>query len=192
MYIMRGHEHRAETPKSFFGRFQRGFERKFEDFRRGYEALLETTLEHRGMFVACFLAFCVLSLGLVHLSGPGFLSAGRRRPAPLARSRDAPDCAWKRPPGSATRSKPCCARRFLADQLQTVLDNIGLPNSGINQSYSSSGTIGTSDAEILIALDPEHHPPTADLRRHLREVFAADDFRAWNSSSSPPISLRRS
>jgi multidrug efflux pump subunit AcrB len=56
-------------------------------------------------------------------------------------------------------------------QLQTILDNIGLPNSGINQSYSSNGTIGTSDAEILIALDPEHHPPTADLRRHLREVL---------------------
>jgi len=55
--------------------------------------------------------------------------------------------------------------------LQTVLDNIGLPNSGINQSYSSNGTIGSSDAEILIALDPEHHHPTADLIRHLREVL---------------------
>src|SRR5438105_11395809 len=47
MYIMRGHEHRAEAPRSSLGRFQRGFERKFEDFRRGYEVLLETTLEHR-------------------------------------------------------------------------------------------------------------------------------------------------
>src|SRR5271157_541307 len=64
MFIMRGHEHRAETPKSSLGRFQRSFERKFEDFRRGYEQLLETTLEHRGGFVACFLAFCLLSLGL--------------------------------------------------------------------------------------------------------------------------------
>src|SRR5256885_14297772 len=42
-------------------------------------------------------------------------------------------------------------------ELQTILDNIGLPNSGINQSYSSNGTIGTSDAEILIALDPKDH-----------------------------------
>src|SRR6202030_1152271 len=50
MFIMRGHEHRAEAPRSFLGRFQRGFERKFEDFRRGYEQLLETTLEHRGIF----------------------------------------------------------------------------------------------------------------------------------------------
>src|SRR3984885_12489116 len=64
MYIMRGHEHRAEAPKSFLGRFQRGFEHKFEDFRRSYEALLETTLEHRVAFVLFFLIFCLLSLGL--------------------------------------------------------------------------------------------------------------------------------
>jgi len=56
-------------------------------------------------------------------------------------------------------------------QLQTILDNIGLPNSGINQSYSSNGTIGSSDAEILIALNPEHHIPTAELTRHLREYL---------------------
>ena len=72
MYIMRGHEHRAEAPKSFLGRFQRGFERKFEDFRRGYEQLLETTLEHRGVFVVCFLAFCLLSLGLFLFLGQDF------------------------------------------------------------------------------------------------------------------------
>jgi multidrug efflux pump subunit AcrB len=57
------------------------------------------------------------------------------------------------------------------DELKTILDNIGLPNSGINQSYSSSGTIGSSDAEILIALDPEHHRPTAGHIRHLRQVL---------------------
>ncbi len=72
MYIMRGHEHRADAPKTALGRFQRGFERKFEDFRRGYESLLETTLEHRGWFVACFLTFCVLSLGLYTFLGQDF------------------------------------------------------------------------------------------------------------------------
>jgi hypothetical protein len=63
------------------------------------------------------------------------------------------------------------------NELQTILDNIGLPNSGINLSYSSNGTIGTSDAEILIALDPEHHHPTAGYIRHLREVLAAATSR---------------
>ena len=45
MYIMRGHEHRAAEPKSFLGKFQRGFERGFDRFRAGYQQLLETTLE---------------------------------------------------------------------------------------------------------------------------------------------------
>jgi multidrug efflux pump subunit AcrB len=57
------------------------------------------------------------------------------------------------------------------NELQTILDNIGLPNSGINQSYSSNGTIGSSDVEILIGLDPEHHHPTAGYIRRLREVL---------------------
>ena len=62
-------------------------------------------------------------------------------------------------------------RQIPGNEIQTILDNIGLPNSGINQSYSSAGTIGSSDAEILISLDPEHHQPTADHIRHLREVL---------------------
>ena len=72
MYIMRGHEHKAAGPKTFLGRFQRGFERKFENFRRGYEQLLELTLEHRKLFAGCFLAFCILSLGLVFVLGEDF------------------------------------------------------------------------------------------------------------------------
>ncbi|MFZ0806854.1 MAG: efflux RND transporter permease subunit, partial [Candidatus Sulfotelmatobacter sp.] len=141
MYIMRGHEHRAEAPTSALGRFQRGFERKFEDFRRAYEALLETTIEHKGVFVICFLLFCVLSLGLFNFLGQDFfpqVDAGllklhvRARPGlrveETARLCDQIEAALREqiPPG----------------QLRTVLDNIGLPNSGINQSYSSNGTIG--------------------------------------------------
>ena len=87
MYIMRGHEHRAAGPKTFMGRFQRGFERGFENFRCGYQSLLETTLEHRGIFVTFFLLFCVLSLGILMFLGAGFLSEGGCRPVALACSR---------------------------------------------------------------------------------------------------------
>ena len=66
------------------------------------------------------------------------------------------------------------------EELQTVLDNIGVPYSGINLSYSSSGVIGTSDAEILISLNPEHHHPTAQyvrqLRRELPSRFPGVEF----------------
>jgi CzcA family heavy metal efflux pump len=170
MYIMRGHEHRAEAPKSFLGRFQRGFEEKFENFRRNYEQLLETTLEHRGIFVLCFLAFCLLSLGLFFFLGQDFfpqVDAGLLRLHVRAR----PGLRVEETARLCDQIEAALRQEVPKGQLQTILDNIGLPNSGINQSYSSNGTIGTSDAEILIALDPEHHPPTAGLTRHLREVL---------------------
>jgi CzcA family heavy metal efflux pump len=170
MYIMRGHEHREEAPKSFFGRFQRGFERKFEDFRRGYEALLEITLEYRAVFVVCFLAFCVLSLGLFFFLGEDFfpqVDAGLLRLHVRARA----GLRVEETARLCDEIEAVLRQEVPKGQLQTVLDNIGLPNSGINQSYSSNGTIGSSDAEILIALNPEKHPPTADLTRRLREVL---------------------
>ena len=170
MYIMRGHEHRAEAPKSFLGRFQRGFERKFEDFRRSYERLLETTLEHRGGFVICFLVFCLLSLGLFMFLGQDFfpqVDAGLLRLHVRAR----PGLRVEETARLSDQIEAVLREEIPGNELQTILDNIGLPNSGINQSYSSNGTIGSSDVEILIALDPEHHHPTAGLIRRLREVL---------------------
>jgi len=170
MYIMRGHEHRAEAPKSFMGRFQRGFERKFEDFRRGYESLLETTLAHRGLFVVCFMVFCALSLLLFSFLGQDFfpqVDAGLLR----FHVRGRPGLRVEETARLCDQIESSLRQEIPQGQLQTILDNIGLPNSGINQSYSSNGTIGTSDAEILIALNPEKHIPTADLTRHLREFL---------------------
>ena len=170
MYIMRGHEHRAETPKSVLARFQRGFERKFEQFRRSYEALLETTVAHRGVFAVCFLVFCVLSLGLFSFLGQDFfpqVDAGLLR----LHVRGRPGLRVEETARLCDQIERSLREEIPPGQLQTILDNIGLPNSGINQSYSSNGTIGTSDAEILIALNPEKHLPTADLTRHLREFL---------------------
>src|ERR1700758_4713571 len=170
MYIMRGHEHRAETPKSALAQFQRGFERKFEQFRRSYESLLETTVAHRGIFAICFLLFCVLSLGLFFFLGEDFfpqVDAGLLR----LHVRGRPGLRVEETARLCDQIENSLRQEIPQGQLQTILDNIGLPNSGINQSYSSSGTIGTSDAEILIALNPEHHVPTADLMRHLREFL---------------------
>ncbi|HTC45793.1 MAG TPA: efflux RND transporter permease subunit [Candidatus Aquilonibacter sp.] len=170
MYIMRGHEHRAETGKSFLGRFQRGFERKFEDFRRGYEGVLETTIANRNIFAIGFLVFCVLSLGLFFFLGQDFfpqVDAGLIRLHVRGRA----GLRVEETARLCDEVEDVVRREVPQGQLQTVLDNIGLPNSGINLSYASNGTMGTSDSEILIALDPEHHPPTADLTRHLREVL---------------------
>src|SRR5712691_140086 len=59
-----------------------------------------------------------------------------------------------------------------AQELESILDNIGLPNSGINLAFSDSATIGSGDGEILISLKSNHHP-TLDYTRELRQRLAS-------------------
>jgi CzcA family heavy metal efflux pump len=168
MYIMRGHEHRAAGPKTFMGRFQRGFERGFEKFRNGYYQLLETTMAHRKLFAGVFLAFCVLSLGWIFVLGEDFfpsVDAGLIRLHVRAR-------AGLRVEETARLCDQI--EQFLHQDLPkgviaNILDNIGLPNSSINLSYSNSGVIGTSDAEILVGLSEERRRPTAEIVQELRQ-----------------------
>jgi CzcA family heavy metal efflux pump len=179
MYIMRGHEHRAAEPKSYLGKFQRRFERGFDRFRGGYQQLLETTLNNRGLFCVCFLLFCVLSMGLVFFLGQDFfpsVDAGLIRLHFRAR----PGLRVEETAKLCDQVDQELRSEIPREDLQTILDNIGLPNSGINLSYSSSGVIGTSDAEILISLSPEHHRTTAQyvrqLRRELPRRFPGVEF----------------
>ncbi|HEX4783915.1 MAG TPA: efflux RND transporter permease subunit [Candidatus Sulfotelmatobacter sp.] len=169
MYIMRGHEHKAAGPKTFMGRFQRGFENKFDKFRCAYYQLLETTIQHRGLFACLFLAFCLLSLGWVFFLGEDFfpsVDAGLirlhvRGRAGLRVEETARLCA---------QVEEFLRQDLPPGEIATVLDNIGMPNSSINLSYSNSGVIGTSDAEILVGLSADHHP-TEELVRQLRQAL---------------------
>jgi len=168
MYIMRGHEHRAAGPKTILGRYQRGFEAGFEKFRRGYYQLLETTLGHSRVFAACFLAFCLLSQGLVFFLGEDFfpsVDAGLMRLHVRARA----GLRVEETARLCDEIEKYLHQQIPKDELVTILDNIGLPNSGLNLSYSNSGVIGTSDAELLVGLNPEHHHATAGYIRTLRE-----------------------
>ena len=167
MYIMRGHEHRAAGPRTIFGRYQRAFERGFERFRNLYYQLLETTLGHRGLFATCFLAFCILSVGLVFFLGEDFfpsVDAGLMRLHLRARA----GLRVEETARLCDEVEKYLRQQIPKDELVTILDNIGLPYSGINLSYSNSGVIGTSDAEILVGLNADHHRPTADYIRLLR------------------------
>src|SRR5208337_4382927 len=179
MFIMRGHEHRVAEPRSFIGKWQRGFERWFERFRGGYRQLLETTLEHRKRFCLGFAAFCFLSLGLVFFLGRDFfpqVDAGLIRLHFRAR----PGLRVEETARLCDEVERVLRSEIPKEELQTMLDNIGVPYSGINLSYSSSGVIGTSDAEILISLNPEYHHPTSQyvrrLRRELPSRFPGVEF----------------
>jgi CzcA family heavy metal efflux pump len=172
MFIMRGHEHRAAETKNPFVKFQRKFEHGFERFRRAYQQLLETTLEHRQLFAIGFVIFCVLSLGLVFFLGRDFfpqVDAGLIR----LHFRAQPGLRVEETARLCDEVEALLRSEIPKEELQTMLDNIGVPYSGINLSYASSGVIGTSDAEILISLDPEHHHPTAGYVRRLRRELPA-------------------
>jgi CzcA family heavy metal efflux pump len=172
MFIMRGHEHRAAETKNPLVKFQRKFESAFEKFRGGYQQLLETTLEHRGLFAICFVIFCVLSLGLVFFLGQDFfpqVDAGLIRLHFRART----GLRVEETARLCDEVEQVLRNDIPKQELETMLDNIGVPYSGINLSYSNSGVIGTNDAEILIALNAEHHHPTAQYIRRLRRELPA-------------------
>ena len=111
--------------------------------------------------------FCVLSLGLVFFLGQDFfpqVDAGLIR----LHFRALPGLRVEETARLCDEVEQVLRSEIPAEELQTMLDNIGVPYSGINLSYCSSGVIGTNDAEILISLNPEHHHPTAQYIRRLR------------------------
>jgi CzcA family heavy metal efflux pump len=179
MYMMRGHHERAAGPKGLFGRMQQGFQNGFEKFRNGYYELLETTMQHRALFASCFLLFCVLSLGWYFFLGEDFfpsVDAGQMRLHVRARA----GLRVEETARLCDEIEAYLKEQIPKEEFVNVLDNIGIPNSGLNLSYSNSGVIGTSDAEILIGLNTEKHRPTSEyvelFRRELPKRFPGVEF----------------
>jgi multidrug efflux pump subunit AcrB len=168
MYLMKNHEHDAENPKtSKLGHLQEQFERGFENMRDAYRNLMESVMHHRPAFVTVFLAFCVVSGGLVFFLGRDFfpsVDAGQFRLHVRGRA----GLRIEETARLVDEVEEEIRSEVPQKQISTILDNIGLPYSGINTSYSNSGTIGTSDAEILVSLSKDHRP-TEDYIHQLRE-----------------------
>jgi multidrug efflux pump subunit AcrB len=150
-------------------RFQRGFEARFAAFRIGYRDLLTLALHHRGPFVIGFLAFVAASFLLAPFLGRNFfpsVDAGRilmHARAPIGtRVEEAAN-------GFADIQKEI--RRIIPPrEIETMVDNVGFPVSGINMTYNNTGTVGSQDGEIQIKLTPDHGP-TADYVRELRRLL---------------------
>ncbi len=170
----------AESGKraSLLQRVYRGFDRRFERVRRAYALALSSLLAHRRRFAAGFLAFCVLSCGLYPFLGRDFfptVDAGQIR----LHMRGATGIRIEEMARLADRVEVAIRELVPADQLETILDNLGVPNSGLNLSYSNAGTIGTLDGEIQLSLR-EGHRPTEEfvslLRAELPKRFPGIEF----------------
>jgi CzcA family heavy metal efflux pump len=174
MYLLKPHAgdvHAAGTPNSRnpLVRFQRGFEARFERFRGGYGRLLERALATGKPFLIGFLAVVALSMLLIPFLGQTFfpaVDAGQitmHVRAPIGSRIESTSAQFDRIARRVRQIIP-------ANELVSVVDNIGLPVSSINATYNNSGTIGPQDGDILIQLAHEH-APTADYVRKLRETL---------------------
>src|SRR5690242_7528192 len=171
-------EHIGEK-MGFFRRYQQGFEHAFENFRAGYRRALGTALHSPRLFAACFLGFCVFSVLLVGVLGRDFfpkVDAGQIRLHFRART----GLRIEETARLADQIDAVIRETIPTDELQTILDNLGVPYSGINLSYSNSGTFGTADGEILVQLKQERGRPTSEyidqLRAKLPQTFPGTQF----------------
>jgi CzcA family heavy metal efflux pump len=174
MYFLRHHVHETGTEaKGWFGRFHAGFEARFERLRSAYRDWLNACLHHRGLFAFCFLAFCAASCLLTPFLGQDFfpkVDAGQMRLHVRAKT----GTRVEQTTLLCDHVEEVIRRTIPARELESIVDNIGLPTSGINVSYNNGGTIGPFDAEILISLNRESHHPTAGYIRQLRHDLNRD------------------
>jgi len=173
------HEH-GEKPRTRnpLVLFQRGFEARFERVRAVYRDLLTMALGRRAVFITCFMAFVVASFALAPMLGRNFFP-----------SVDAGQILMHARGPTGTRVEES-ANKFAAIQkaireilppgeIATMVDNLGMPVSGINMTYNNTGVIGPQDGDIQIKL-VEGHGPTAnyvaELRKQLPERFPGFTF----------------
>jgi multidrug efflux pump subunit AcrB len=148
-------------------RFQLAFERRFEAVRASYRGLLELALRHRGRLIAGFLAFTMLSFALAPFLGQDFFPSVDGGQIKL-HMRAPTGTRIEETTKLADRVAQAIGRIIPANELDGMVENIGLSVSGINMAYNNSGTIGVGDADILISLKPDH-APTADYEKKMRE-----------------------
>src|SRR6202522_454414 len=149
------------------------FNRAFERFRAAYTGLLDWALDHRAPVLSTFLIFALGSLGLVFLVGRDFfptVDSGQIRlhaQAPAGTRIEKTELIFAEIEREIRNVIP-------AGELDTILDNIGVPPGGFNLAFGDSTVIGENDGDILISLTQDHAPTeitTQRLRKRLHEKF---------------------
>ena len=172
MYLLRARTQSATPARGIAGaltRFQAAFEKRFEALRNRYRTLLQATIAQRRRFVVLWLALCLGSLALLPFTGRDFFPAVDSGEIRLHLR--APTGTRIEETARITDEVEAKIRSVIPPAEQAaVLDNIGVPVSGINLTYDSSDPIGPEDADILITLAPKHEP-TAQYVAKLRNVL---------------------
>jgi multidrug efflux pump subunit AcrB len=148
-------------------RFQLGFEHYFEKFRGGYHRILELCIHHSVFFLIFFFAFAMISAALLYpFLGQDFfpsVDSGQFKIHVRARTGTRIEDVAQ----LCDQIDNTIRQTIPKNELLTIIDNIGLPYSGINTTYSNSAAIGPADADIQVSLAEKHHP-TDDYVQQLR------------------------
>ena len=159
-------------------RFQARFETRFEAIRVRYREILDAVLDHRKVFIPVFLGATFASMLLIPLLGKNFfpeVDSGQ-----LKLHLRGPTGTRVEDTAALVDHVEASLREVIpAGEIDSVVDNVGLPVSTINLAYSNSGVVGSSDADVLVSLK-SNHAPTADyiraLRRRLPGEFPGTTF----------------
>jgi multidrug efflux pump subunit AcrB len=170
-YLLQEHDPAAESKKRAsrnpLVRAQLAFEERFERLRSGYFALLQLAVDHSGVFLMLFLVFTVGSFVLLYpWLGQDFfpsVDAGQF----LIHVRAQTGTRIEETANLCDQVDNAIRRVIPKSELVTIIDNIGIPYSGLNLSYSSTGVVGPADADITVSLTKKHHP-TEDYLKQLR------------------------
>jgi multidrug efflux pump subunit AcrB len=168
-YLLKAHDPdaHARPSRNPFVLFQRGFEHRFERFRRGYHDLLERALHHRIIVLIASFAFIGASFLLAPYLGRNFFPAVDSGQI-LMHVRLAIGTRVEESAHEFARIQKAIQDIIPPDEVSAMVDNIGIPVSGINMSYNNTGVIGPQDGDIQIALNHDHRP-TAEYVRQLRD-----------------------
>ena len=159
----------VERRRGMFGRFQRGFEHRFERVRLGYRDTLDGALRRPWRFVIGFLAVVVVSFVLVPWLGQNFFPTTDSGQIKL-HIRAQIGTRIEETARLCDEVEAMVRQVIPPRELANMVDNIGLPISGINIAYGNSGTIGVEDVDVLITLETNHAPTDGYVKR-LREVL---------------------
>ena len=172
LYLLKPKDHHAATSRNPFTRFQDSFERGFERLRLGYQRLLTTLVHRRFLFVPVFLLLCLSAWALVPWLGENFFPDTDSGQFSL-HMRAKTGTRIEETARLADLVENSIRRVIPAQELDNILDNIGLPYSTINYMHNTSGLISAADADILVSLK-ENHRPTAEYVRELRKTLGAE------------------
>jgi len=171
MYLLKAKQDGDGKP-GLLTRFRRGFEKGFERLRLSYQLFLTTVVYRRVIFIPAFLAVCLSIFLLVPWLGQNFFPASDNGQF-ILHMRVKSGTRIEETARVADLVEASIRQQIPAQEMDNILDNIGLPYSTINYMHATSGLIGAGDADIMVSLK-EKHRPTADYVRALRRTLPRD------------------